>query len=228
MANPGLAGLTALDYLVTHTLTDQVGHVATHRLPDITPFTEGEPRYPMRVYTASESDITLLISEIPVPVWAGEALADAVSSWVADHGIEEIGIVYGVPFPHGPEEHIVFHVGTPAFRERRIGDSDIRPLGGGFFDGFVGELLTRSLDGETPATGVLTTPTHPPGPDFESALLFLDAVESLYGLEVDETELRTRSEEMKRYFQELADRMQSIEQTEHLTSRDHPEDRMYM
>lgn len=84
-----------------------------------------------------------------------------------------------------------------------------------------------SLDGETPATGVLTTPTHPPGPDFESALPFLDALESLYGLEIDGNELRTRSEEMKRYFQELADRVQYIERTDHLASRDYPEDRMY-
>jgi len=227
-ANPGLGGLTALDYLVTHTLTEQIGHVATRKTPDITPFTMGEPRYPMRVYTAADSDITLLISEILVPVWAGEPLADAVVRWVADHEIEEICLVHGVPFPHGPDEHVVFHVGTPEYRERRIADSDIQPLGGGFFDGVVGELLMRSLDGDTPRTGVLTTPTHPPGPDFESALLFLEALESLYGLEVDETELRTRSEEMKRYFQELADRMQSMEQGEPLGSRDYPEDRMFM
>lgn len=227
-ANLGLAGLTAIDYLVTHTLTEQVGHVATRKLPDITPFTMGEPRYPMRVYTANGSDISLLISEIFVPIWAGEPLADAVATWVTEHSIEEIAIIHGVPFPHGPDEHVVFHVGTPEFREHRIGESGIQPLAGGFFDGVVGELMMRSLDGETPPTGVLITPTHPPGPDFESALRFLDALETLYGLEVDETELQTRSEEMKRYFEELADRMQSMEQGERLGSRDYPEDRMYM
>jgi uncharacterized protein len=227
-ANLGLAGLTAVDYLVAHTLTEQVGHVVTHNLADITPFTDGEPRFPMRVYTASDSDISILMSEVFVPVWAGEPLADAISDWVNDHGIEEIGIVHGVPFPHGPDEHVVFHVGTSAFRERRIGESDVRPLAGGFLDGVVGELMMRSLAGETPPTGALVTPTHPPGPDFESALLFLDALESLYGFEVDETELRRRSEEMKRYYQELADRMQTLEQSERTGSREYPEDRMFM
>jgi uncharacterized protein len=227
-ANLGLAGLTAIDYLVTHTLTDQAGHVATRDLPDITPFTDGEPRHPMRIYTAQDSDISILISEVFVPLWAGDPLADAVGTWVAERGIEEIVVAHGVPFPHGPDEHVVFHVGTPEFRERRIADSDIQPLAGGFFDGFVGELMMRDLDGENPPTGVLVTPTHPPGPDFEGAIRFLDAFEALYGLEVDETELRTRSEEMKQYFEELAERMRAIEQGERLASRDYPEDRMYM
>lgn len=226
-ANPGLAGLTAIDYLVTHTHTEQVGHVATRNLPDITPFTDGVPRHPMRMYTAAGSAVSILISETPVPVMAGDPLADAVEAWVTEHEIEEVGIVHGVPFPHRPDEHVVFHVGTDGFRERRIGDSDIGPLAGGFLDGVVGELVLRSLDGRLPPTGALITPTHPPGPDFDGAFRILDAIGSLYGLEVDETELRARSEEVKRYFEELADRMQSLEQGD-IGSRDYPEDRMFM
>jgi uncharacterized protein len=227
-ANLGLAGLTAIDYLVSHTLTEQVGHVRTNNLPDITPFTSGEPRHPMRLYSAAGSDISLLISEILVPVWAGEPLADGVSAWVEAQGIEEVCLLHGVPFPHGPDEHVVFHVGTDEFRSRRIGAADIKPLAGGFFDGVVSELLLRSLEDETPPTGVLTTPTHPPGPDFEAALRFLDALETLYGLEVDETELQARSEEMKRYYEELATRMQSMEGRDASGGRDYPEDRMFM
>lgn len=227
-ANPGLAGLTALDYLITNGLTDQLGHVATRKLPDITPFRDGEPRYPMRLYTARDSDVSILLSEVFVPVWAGEPLADAVTRWAVDHGIDEVAVVHGVPFPHGPDEHVVFHVSTPEFRERRLAGHEIRGLGGGFFDGVVGELVTRSLDGDAPATGVLVTPAHPPGPDFESALRFLQTLADLYGLEIDETELRSRSEEIKRYFQELADRMEAMEQAEHLAGRDYPEDRMFM
>ncbi|MFC7250891.1 proteasome assembly chaperone family protein [Halomicroarcula sp. GCM10025324] len=226
-ANLGLAGLTAIDYLVTHTLTEQTGHVRTRNLPDITPFTDGEPRNPMRLYSATESDISLLISEIFVPVWAGEPLADGVAAWVTDHGFEEVCLLHGVPFPHGPDEHVVFHVGTPEFRTRRIDSSEIRPLAGGFFEGFVSEFLVQSLDGRVPPTGVLTTPTHPPGPDFEAALRFLDALESLYGLEVDESELEARSEEMKQYYEELTTRLQSMEESE-ASGRDYPEDRMYM
>jgi uncharacterized protein len=226
-ANLGLAGLTALDYLVSHSHTERIGHVHTRKLPDITPFTEGEPRRPMRLYTAPDSRITVLLSEVFVPVGAGEPFADAVATWAGEHGIAEVGVLHGVPFPHGPDEHVVFHVSTPGFRERRLDDT-VEPLSGGFFDGLVGELLVRGLDGAAPPTGVLVTPTHPPGPDFDGAFRFLDALERLYGLAVDETELRTRSEETRRYFQELADRMRAVEEAEGAGRRDRPEDRMYM
>lgn len=227
-ANPGLAGLTAIDYLITHTHTEEIGHVATYDLPDITPFTRGEPRYPMRLFSSSESEISVLISELFVPVWASEAFVDAIVSWTTEHEVEELCVVHGVPFPHGPDEHVVFHVGTSEFRERRIGDSGILPLAGGFFDGTAGELMTRALDGTVPRTGALVTPTHPPGPDLDSALRFLEALETLYGVSVDGTELRDRAEEMRKYYQGLADRMQSLAQGDPLASHDYPEDRMYM
>jgi uncharacterized protein len=227
-ANPGLAGLTAIDYLIAHTHTEQIGHVRTHDLPDITPFTQGAPRYPMRLFSSADSDICVLISELSVPVWAGEPFADAVISWTEAHGIDELCVIHGVPFPHGPQEHIVFHVGMPAFRERRIGDSDIPPLAGGFFDGMAGELMTRALDGDVPPVGALVTPTHPPGPDLDSALRFLDALETLYDIAVDETELRERAEELRKYYQSLVDRMQTLDQGDSPRGHDHPEDRMYM
>lgn len=227
-SNPGLAGLTAIDYLITHTHTEQIGHVGTENLPDITPFTAGEPRYPMRLFSSSESDICVLMNELFVPTWASEAFADAVVAWAATVGIEELCLVHGVPFPHGPDEHVVFHVGTPTFRERRVGDSGLAPLAGGFFDGVPGELMTRALDGDAPPVGALVTPTHPPGPDLDGALRFLEALETLYHLSVDETDLRARAEEMRKYYQGLAERMQSLGQGEALSGHDYPEDRMYM
>jgi uncharacterized protein len=53
------------------------------------------------------------------------------------------------------------------------------------------------------------TPTRPPGPDLDAALRFLDAPEPMYDLEVDETELRERTEEMNRYYEELGQRLQT-------------------
>jgi uncharacterized protein len=182
----------------------------------------------MRLFSSSDSDLCLLMNELFVPVWASEAFADAVVSWTAEHGIEELCLIHGVPFPHGPDEHVVFHVGTPAFREHRIGDSELRPLAGGFFDGLPGELMTRALDGDLPPTGALVTPTHPPGPDLDAAIRFLESFEALYEASVDETELRTRAEEMRNYYQGLAERMQNLGQGEALPSHDYPEDRMYM
>lgn len=229
VADIGVAGLTAVDYLTTHVESEQIGHVKTRNLPDITPFSEGKPRRPMRLYSTEDPNLTIFISEVFLPVGVADSLTDTLFDWISTNDLREIAILYGAPFPHAEEEHVVFHVGTDRFREKHFADSDIEPLAGGFFDGVVGELVTRGLDESAPPIGVLVTPAHFPGPDFDGALRLINGVEAIYDVEIDEDELKERSEEMKKYYQEFAERMQMLREEEQpFYSRDYPEDRMYM
>lgn len=226
VADVGVAGLTTVDYLTSHAETTQIGHVRTHDVPDITPFSEGKPRHPIRLYSTAETDHSVLLSEVFLPVGVTDRIAEAVFEWAQSAGFEEIVVPFGAPFPHGEAEHAVFHVATEGFRERRLADTDIRPLPSGFFDGVVGELVTRGLDSDALDVGVLVTPAHPPGPDLDGALRLLEGFERVYDVDVDESELQTRAEEMKQYYQGLASRMQRLQESE--SRRDYPEDRMYM
>lgn len=231
MGGVGVAGLTAADYLVDNVETEQIGHVRTRNLPDITPFTNGKPRHPIRLYSATDSDVTVLISEVFLPVWVADPLTEALLDWAGTQDISEVTVLHGTAFPHSEEEHVVYHVATEAYREKHFPDDDngIEPLAGGFFDGVIGELLVRSLDGAGPPTGVLVTPTHPPGPDLDAAVRLLEALEPVCDIEVDEGDLRDRAEEMRRYFEELAERMQAMEQAEGATEgQDYPANRMFM
>jgi uncharacterized protein len=225
----GMAGVTAVDYLVRHLESTEVGHVETEALPAITPFEAGVPRHHSRLYDLENLPVTVLVGELFVPVPAARAYTDALLEWASDRPIEEILVLHGVPFPHGPEEHEVFSVATPEFTERRLADQPIQPLKGGVLDGVVGELVTRSLDETAPDTGVFVTPTHPPGPDVDAALKLLAATDDLCDLGVDETELRELGDQLRDHYEQLADRMATMaESEESLTGRDYPEDRMYM
>jgi uncharacterized protein len=225
----GMAGVTAVDYLVRHLDADEIGHVEPEELPAIAPFEEGVPRHHSRLYELNGTGLTVLVGEFFVPVEAARPYASALLDWIETQPIEEIVVLHGVPYPHGPEEHDVFHVATPDYRERRLPEGSFNPLKGGFLDGVVGELVTRSLAETAPATGVFITPTHPPGPDVDAALRLLDAIEQLYGFDVDETELRQLGEQMQQYYEQLADRMAAVaEREESVGSHDYPEDRMYM
>lgn len=229
LSHLGMAGVTATDYLIKHVDSEQIGHVSANNFPAITPFENGEPRYPTRLYNLEGTALSVLVGELFVPVWAAQPFTDALMEWVAAGNVEEVAVLHGVPFPHGPEEHAVFHVSTPSYREERIVGTDIQPLAGGFLDGVVGELVTQGLDDRTPPVGVYITPTHPPGPDIDAALLLLDSIQKIYGFTVDEEELRARSEELKQYYQELAQRMESLGEGEQsLASREYPDDRMFM
>jgi uncharacterized protein len=223
-ASPGMASLVATDHLTTELDAQNVGHATARGLATVTPFSDGKPRYATRLYDAGP-DLSLLLSEVLLPVGVGQLLADAITDLARTHDIEEVVLLYGASYPHGPEQHAVFTVSTESFPTERLTDSGVEPLGGGFLDGLVGALLERGMAEDTPAVGALVTPGHPPGPDFDAALRFLDAVSIHCDIDVDASELEQRSEEIQRYYAELADRMEAAQDDR---SGDWVEDRMYM
>lgn len=228
LANVGLAGLTAVDYLVTHREFERVGYVRSRGLPEITPVENGEPRHPTRVYASTQIDCTVLLSELFVPVWAADTFVEGVLEWVDSTGIDELAVFHGVPYPHGPDEHDVFSVATPEYRNRRLAESTVSPVGGGVLDGVAGALTIRSLEREAPPLGAFVTPTHPPGPDLEASLRYLELLETVYDIEIDDEQLRERAAELQRYYGELADRIGALDSQANPENRSFPEDRMFM
>lgn len=223
---PGMAGLSAADYLVKHLEFEQIGHVRTRGLPAIAPFEEGTPRHPIRVYADADAGVTVLVCELFVPVFAAEAFVDGLLDWVDDTALSDIAVLQGIPFPHGPEGHEVYVTATDSYRERHLGGVDLDPLSGGFLDGVVGDLVLRGLEPDGVPVGVLVTPSHPPGPDLEAALLLLDAFQRVSGVSVDRDELEGLAEQMRAYYGELADRLDTLDAAD--GSQTFPEDRMFM
>jgi len=228
-ASPGMGALTAVDHLVRQQASEQIGHILPADLPAVAPFENGVPRHHTRLYNLLESDFIVLVSELLLPVWAARSFADHLTAWVEKVDVEEIAMFHSVPYPHGPEEHDVFYVATEEYRESRLARTEMPTLSGGFLDGLPAEIVTRALDGDNAPAGVFVTPAHPPGPDVDGALLFLDAIEEAYELTVDREELDELSENIKKYYETLEERMQSVaESDEARAERDFYADRMYM
>lgn len=229
LATPGMASVTAADYVVRHLDSTEIGHVSPDTLPAITPVQGGEPRHHTRLYNLDDVDLTVLVGELFVPIWAARSFAETLFEWISTQRIEEITVMHAVPFPHGPEEHVVFYAATDAYREQRIEGTDIRPLGGGFLDGVPGELTGRSIGGDAPPVGTFVTPAHPPGPDVDAALLLLDAIETVYDVPVDLTELEDLSDTIRQHYATLGERMETLRDTrDSLADREFYEDRMFM
>jgi|AntRauMinimDraft_4_1070384.scaffolds.fasta_scaffold00106_9 uncharacterized protein len=117
----GLAGLTAVDYLIDNLELEETGHVRTEGLPTITPFAKGRPRHPIRFYSSEDVDVTVLVSEQFVPPGLGELLATSILDWTEAADVSEIAVLAGVPIPHGPDAHRTFYVATDDYREARLG-----------------------------------------------------------------------------------------------------------
>lgn len=217
----GLAGLTAVDFLVDQLELEQTGFVTADVLPTITPFEKGVPRRHTRLYSDPAVDLTILVNELFVPVWAAEPFANAVLDWTTANGVSEVCVLSGIPVPHGPDAHRVFYVASKDFREERLAETDIEPMGVGFLDGVNGSLMGRAIDSPL-RTGVFITPVHAQAPDAEAALRLIDAVQHVYGIEVDTEPLQQFAGEIERYYRDLADRLETVQE------RHVPEDRMYM
>lgn len=217
----GLAGLTAVDYLVNHLEMEETGFITTEALPTITPFENGTPRHHSRLFSRGDLDVTVLINELFVPVWAADSFAEAILEWTDANDVMEISVLAGIPIPHGPDEHRVFYVATTDYQAHRLQSVDIPPMGNGFLDGVNASLVGRGMDSSL-RTGVFVTPAHAQTPDVEAALRLIEAFETVYGIEIDSGPLETFAREVHQYYQELADRLQTVER-EQL-----PEDRMYM
>lgn len=218
----GLAGLTAVDYLVTHLDLEQTGRVLVEGLPAITPFADGVPRHHIRLFSREDLDVTVLVGELFVPARAAEPFSEAVLEWTEDAAVEEAVVLSGVPIVHGPEEHRAYYVSTPDFRATGLAETEITPMGGGFLDGINGALMGRGLDSDL-RTCLLTTPVHAQTPDADAALRLLEAFLSVYDLDVDLGPMTEFAARVAEHYEELAARMQTAQEQER-----GPEDRMYM
>lgn len=217
----GLAGVTAVNYLVDHLDMETTGHVSVEALPAITPFEQGTPRHHTRFFSRPDLDVTVLAGELFVPVVAADPFSRAIVDWIATNEMREVAVLSGVPIAHGPEAHRVFYVATEDYQRRRLADTEVPPMGRGFLDGVPARLLERGIDSPL-AAGVFVTPVHARTPDVEAAIRLVETARDVYGLPVDTGELESLAEDVQNYYADLAERLEAVEREQR------PEDRMYM
>lgn len=217
----GLAGLTAVDFLVDQLGLEETGHISVDALPSITPFEDGTPRHHTRLFSRPDLNLTILLNELFVPVQVADTFGKAILDWTEGNEVQEISVLAGAPLPHGPDEHEVFYVATADYQDDRLEEAGISGMGSGFLNGVNSSLIGRGIDSPL-RVGVFITPVHAQVPDAEAALRLVEVVEQRYAIDVDRTDLEAFAAEVEQYYQDLEERTRTLEQT-----RD-PEDRMYM
>lgn len=217
----GLAGLTAVDYLVQQLGLELQGQVTTPDLPTITPFDDGAPRHPIRLFSAEGEPIAVLVSELFVPASAARSFSDALLAWTDDAGIDETVVLSGVQMPHAEADHRTFYVATEDYRDARLEDAGVPPMASGYTDGVKASLLARGIDSPL-RTCVYATPAHAQTPDAEAALRLVETVDDVYDLGVDTGPMESFAAEVEQHYRDLAARIEQAREAEQ------PEDRMYM
>ncbi|WP_049935972.1 proteasome assembly chaperone family protein [Haloplanus natans] len=217
----GLAGLTAVDFLVDHLELEETGHLSAEYLPSITPFESGRPRHHSRFFSRPDLDLTVFVNELFLPTPVADSFADTLLTWTDKHDVSEILVLSGIPYAHGPDEHDTFYVASDDYRERRLDDTDIQPMGRGFLDGVNGALMYRGIESNL-RTAVFITPVHAQVPDVPAAIRLVETFDRVYDLGVDAGPLEEFSRTVEQYYKDLAARLEAVD------DRQMPEDRMYM
>lgn len=221
-ASYGLAGLTAVDFLIDQLELSEAGHVTAEGLPSITPFENGRPTHHTRLFSREDLPMTLLKNELFVPPALSGPFGEAILDWTESHGAEEVAVVDAVPMQHGPDDHRTYHVATDDYHERRLSGDVTEPMARGYLDGVTGALVEQGIDSPL-AVGVFRTPVHEQMPDVEAALRLVEAVNNVYGLDVDTDPLQAFADEISRYYTELAERYEAAAEKEEAFA-----DRMFM
>ncbi len=216
----GLAGLTAVDYLVDQLELEPVGYITSSEMPSITPVNAGRPRHPTRILTAPDADISVLMGELFVPPQMTGEFGRAILEWTEQGHVEELLSLAGVVMPQSPDDQIAW-IATDGYT--RLETASYPPVQDGFLDGILGALVEAGLSSEI-AVGVLTTPVRPRVPDADAALALVEAVDDLYTLGIDSDPLRSFAQDIQAYYEELTEHLRRAGDSE----RQIPDDRMFM
>jgi uncharacterized protein len=122
---------------------------------------------------------------------------------------------------HGPADHDTFYVASDDYRERRLADADLRPMGRGFLDGINGSLMYRGIESDL-RTAVFITPVHAQVPDVPAAIRLVETFDRVYDFGIDAGPLEEFARTVEQYYRDLAARLETV------ADQQRPEDRMYM
>ena len=212
---PGMAAVSANQYLIEQMDLEQNGHIHAEGLPAITPYENGRPYHPTRLFSTDELPVTVLTSELPVPVQLSEPFGRVLLDWIEDRDVKEVTLLTTIPQLDSGKS--VSYVASEDYVDHRLTDTPFEPLTGGFLTGVNAGLIDRAIDTEL-RVGVIATGVHPYRPlDPEATLRLVDAMMTLYGFDVDVEQLREFAGRMRQHYEELTEQIEAQDQTQQRT-----------
>lgn len=216
---PGMAAVSAIQYLIDRMDLDETGHVHAEGLPAITPYKDGRPYHATRLFSGDSLPITILSSELPVPIQHSEPFGRVLLDWIETREVSEVALLTAIPGLDGKDG--LSFVASEDYFEARLADTDVAPLNSGFLTGVNASLIDRAMDTDL-RVGVISTSTTPYRPlDPDAALRLVEGLRRIYDLEVDIERLRGFADSMRRHYEELAAQIDSQEHASTRASEDY-------
>jgi uncharacterized protein len=212
----GFAGIGLIGPIVTNELIEKIedmkliGFVGSDSFPPISVFNDGILRRPFRLYYSETKNLIVGICELPFSSPTDYSdLAKTICNWALSPDIraKEIAILQGIPTNHIIEEFKVFFAAEKEILDK-LKKFGLEIIPKGLVVGpeatILNECLNNPIDAYILFTDAYTIPTP------EGAAVIIEALNKIYQLEVDVSDLLERGKEIKNKMMELAQKAQQM------------------
>lgn len=196
----GLVGPLAVGHIIEKLNMKEIGFMRSRYLPPSTVFIRGRLRHPFRFCANKEGTVCAIICEITLRMEGLYNIVTSILDWAIDKGSNEIIILDGV----ASEEHDdKTYCAAEEDLCRVMADNNISMIPQGFITGIPGgilnECLVRDIRGIT-----LLVKANKKNPDPVAAVSLVEAVNKVYGMSIDTSDLKKEKERIGADFKELS------------------------
>jgi uncharacterized protein len=221
----GVVGPIAAHSIIDQFKMTEIAHLRSRFMPSAAVFLEGRLRHPFRIYGHEKLNLILVTAELPVADEGLYAVSSALLDWGASMGAREVVILDGIPVQGMPSDRKVLFAAEEEKIAELAKDDQMEILDKGIITGIAGSILSETLCRSMVGFALLT-PAIAVIPDPGAAVQLLEALNRLYKLKIDLTELKEGSEVIRRKMEEMAQQVDGMQRQQQVTGRSGYE-RMY-
>jgi uncharacterized protein len=221
----GVVGTIAANTMIEQFKMDEVAHVRSKYMASAAVFLDGRLRHPFRIYGHKEKHLLVVTAELPVADEGLYSVSSALLDWGATVGVKETVILDGIPVQGLPSDRKVLYAAEEEKLRDLEKDDTMEILKKGIITGIAGSILSETLCRDMVGFALLT-PAIAMIPDPEGAVQLLQALNRLYHVNVDVTELKESAVEIRKKMEEMAQQVDGMRRQQPGTDRSRYE-RMY-
>ncbi|KAG2472319.1 MAG: Proteasome assembly chaperone family protein [Nitrosopumilales archaeon] len=196
----GLVGPIAVGHMIEKLGMKEIGYMRSKHLPPSTVFMRGRLRHPFRFYANKEGTVCAVICEITLRIEGVYTIVAAILDWAKEKGSNEIIILDGVA---SNEHDQKAYCAAEEDLCRVMADKNINIIPHGFITGIPGGILNECLIREIRGVALLVK-ANKLLPDPEAAATLIEAVNKMYEMQIDVSDLKKEKERIGAELEELS------------------------
>ncbi|MFW9810419.1 MAG: proteasome assembly chaperone family protein [Candidatus Thorarchaeota archaeon] len=205
----GVVGTIAAQEMIQQFEMEEVAHVRSRYMPSAAVFQDGRLRHPFRVYGKKDKNLLVVTAELPVADEGLYVVSSTLLDWGATVGVKETVILDGIPVQGLPTSRKVLYAAEEEKINELAKDETMEILSKGIITGIAGSILSETLCREMVGFALLT-PAIAMVPDPAGAVQLLEALNRLYKVDVNVTDLKESAAEIKSKMEEMAQQVEGM------------------